>query len=42
MFEGIRDRISKAFVIENKENQATITPIEIIDLEERLNNIREA
>jgi DNA sulfur modification protein DndD len=42
MFEGIKDKIGKAYVIENKENIATIKPIGIVDLEERLQRNSEA
>ena len=42
MFEGIKDKIGKAYVIENKENIATIKPIGIVDLEERLRRNSEA
>ena len=41
MFEGIRDRINKVFVIETKENKGTILPIGIVDLEERLSKKRD-
>ena len=41
MFDAIKDRIARAYVIENKENTATIKLIEIIDLEQRLQSGRE-
>lgn len=42
MFEGIKDKIGKAYVIEKKDDIATIKPIGIVDLEERLRRNSEA